>query len=316
MYISSLLYTIHDCVHLRCNTTTFTFDRKIINLHLACFRGHARHILTSLSPSQPVSADEEIIRWGTLLLNLFFRFYFGLLLLLAVKSLFPFFFMHGSALDCNRRAFFSHRFAFCGTVFLFLFWRDFFLYATCEYIPACCRRASSHICYHHITASTASTASTAQQYSTARSNPRDKQHSKHAPIRARLTQASRRSWHAHIYNSPVCSLHERRNRIFSAYKTTTGGMTREGFACTLPSFSPSFLFGPYMRRPACFGGPQELLAFASRYVVRTEKRGTSPLTFSHSHFVHLLFVSERSGRPKPPAKRSGRSRPRSEAPRV
>ena len=37
-----------------------------INLLLDHFGGHARVILPTLSPSQPVIADDEIICWGTL----------------------------------------------------------------------------------------------------------------------------------------------------------------------------------------------------------------------------------------------------------
>ena len=35
-------------------------------IDLAHFGGHARHILSTLSPSQPVNADEEIVCWKTL----------------------------------------------------------------------------------------------------------------------------------------------------------------------------------------------------------------------------------------------------------
>ena len=37
-----------------------------LHLDLGYFGGHARHILRSLRPSQPVVADEEIVCWGNL----------------------------------------------------------------------------------------------------------------------------------------------------------------------------------------------------------------------------------------------------------
>ena len=37
---------------------------KLIHLDVAHFGGHARHIVSPLSPSQPVIAEEETICWG------------------------------------------------------------------------------------------------------------------------------------------------------------------------------------------------------------------------------------------------------------
>ena len=91
------------------------------------------------------------------------------LLLLARKEHFPFLFMLYSAIEEPFPPIFVF---FCGT----FFWT----YGVREYLRACCRRASSVIYNHHRTSSAASTA----QYNTA-VNPRHKQQSKGAPIRAR-----------------------------------------------------------------------------------------------------------------------------------
>ena len=134
-------------------------------LNLAYFGGHARHILPTLSPSQPVITDEEIICWGTLL-N-FFAFFafcdipflvFSPFLLTFVsfrKEPFHFLFILFSALEEES----SSPILFCAG--------RFFARPTYEYIRGCCHRASSDIYDHHRTASTAST----PQYSAAQSTP-------------------------------------------------------------------------------------------------------------------------------------------------
>ena len=53
-------------VSARRGEAPLVYRHKHTFVDLAHFGGQARHILPTLSPSQPVIADEEIICWGTL----------------------------------------------------------------------------------------------------------------------------------------------------------------------------------------------------------------------------------------------------------
>ena len=77
------------------------------------------------------------------------------------------------------------------------------------------------------------------------------------------TELARARMLSSTYNTARCVYKTNEEiEICSAYKNIAGGVMREGFACTM--LFPSFLFRPYMRRPGCFLGTMELLAFASR----------------------------------------------------
>ena len=178
-------------------------------LNLAYFGGHARHILPTLSPSQPVITDEEIICWGTLL-N-FFAFFafcdipflvFSPFLLTFVsfrKEPFHFLFILFSALEEES----SSPILFCAG--------RFFARPTYEYIRGCGHRASSDIYDHHRTTSTAqecsiaqSTRATSSKASTLRSE-RDNA--------GKQTELARASMSSSVYiQLPVCSKRTKKSK--------------------------------------------------------------------------------------------------------
>ena len=188
---------------------------------------------------------------------------------------------------CFRRTF-SHIFRFMRNFFLYVLYDVLYEYT----LRACYRRASSDVYYHHRTLSTASTRkhSTVQHSAV---NPRNKQQSKYAPIRARPRRLadgvdSRQHVVEHI-DSSLCSQNERRNRnLLGLQKCCWWCDARRVCLYT----HCSFLFRPYMRRPGCSGGPWSSWHLQVAIIVCAEKRG--PLCAIQSLAFCSILLCERA----------------------
>ena len=197
-------------------------------------------------------------------------------------------------LFCFRRVLFSHLFVFCGTFF-------------CTYDV----RVSifEHVVTEHNQISTHSTV----QHSVV--NPRNKEQSKHGPIRARQRRqadgvSSRQQVVEHIYytsyiHSSLCSQNEERNRtLLGPQKYCRWCDARRVYLYTALSLRPSYFVHTCGVR--IVWGTMELLAFASRYLVLSLRRKpTSPC----DSFIRIMFNSSLWA-----GVTGGGSRPRSEAP--
>ena len=127
-------------------------------------------------------------------------------------------------------------------------------YTTYDYIRACCRRASDIYYYRrHRAAHTARTAQHSTAQSTRTSSTASTRRSE-GDNASKQTEVPRASMSSSIYTARCVLKTIVEIEICSAYKNVAG-VFRGGFACTLCSFSPSFLFRPYMRRPGFLGGP-------------------------------------------------------------
>ena len=99
-------------------------------------------------------------------------------------------------------------------------------------------------------------------------NPRNKQQSKYAPIKARQRRqadgvGSRQHVVERMYIQLAVLKTNEEIKICSVYKNTAGGVMRKGFACTLLFLSLLSTSSTHAA-PGLFSGTMELLAFASR----------------------------------------------------
>ena len=114
-------------------------------------------------------------------------------------------------------------------------------------------------------------------------NPRNKQQSKYAPIRARQRKASRWSWlapacrRAYRLYSSLCSRNERRNRNLLGLQKYCWWCDARSICLYTCCFSPSFLFRPYIHAASgLFSGTHvELLAYV-KVAILHRKAWTSP----------------------------------------